>query len=155
MKTAQISRFDAARRLAGGAAAREEAAAAAAALDRACLLLCISLLDHKLMGCHFESAVLGFLAMLGINNRHSAIFRGPLSYLPDLPKFINIAQIFVLQRAVLTADKGESEHPSYPPEEMRDGFIVRCSRAAFNWACQLRVYARTVASNTTALGYIT
>jgi hypothetical protein len=41
--------------------------------------------------------VLSFLAVLGINKSPSGVFRGPLSYLPDLSKFIKMAQMLVVQ----------------------------------------------------------
>lgn len=123
-------------------------------LDRACLLLCTSLLDHTLKGTHFESVVLSFLAVLGVDEKPGCVFRGPLSYSPDLSKFIKIAQMLVIQRAVLAADEGVVEHPSDILDEMRERFMVRGSRTAFDWACRLRAYARKVVSNTTSLGYI-
>jgi hypothetical protein len=48
-------------------------------LDTACLLLCIALLDHTLQGDHFESVVLSFLAVLGIDENPGGVFRGPLT----------------------------------------------------------------------------
>jgi hypothetical protein len=65
-------------------------------LDKACLLLCISLLNYKLRGNYFKSAVLSFLAILGINKNSSSVFYSLLSYLPNLSKFIKIAQILVV-----------------------------------------------------------
>ncbi|KAI1553728.1 hypothetical protein PtrEW7m1_012365, partial [Pyrenophora tritici-repentis] len=52
------------------------------------------------------------------------------------------------------AEDGEVEHPSYMLDEMRERFMVRGSRTAFDWACRLRSYAKKVVSNTTSLGYI-
>ena len=123
-------------------------------LDRACLLLCIALLDHTIQGDHFESVVLSFLAVLGIDESAGGVFRGPLSYSPDLSKFIKIAQMLVVQRSVVAAEEGEVEHPSDMLDELRERFIVRGSRTAFDWACRLRAYAQKVVSNTTSLGYI-
>jgi hypothetical protein len=123
-------------------------------LDRACLLLCIALLDHPLQGDHFESVVLSFLAVLGVDESPGGVFRGPLSYSPDLSKFIKMAQMLVVQRSVVAAEEGEVEHPSDMLDEMRERFMVRGSRTAFDWACRLRAYAKKVVSNTTSLGYI-
>ena len=39
-------------------------------------------------------------------------------------------------------------------DKIRERFIVRGSRTAFDWACRLRAYAKKVVSNTTSLGYI-
>lgn len=123
-------------------------------IDQACLLLCISLLDHTLRGDHFESVVLSFLAVLGIDETTRSVFRSTLSYSPDLSKFIKMAQMLVVQRAVHAAEHGEVEHPSDLLDEMRERFMVRGTRTAFDWAYRLRSYAKKVASNTTSLGYI-
>jgi hypothetical protein len=98
--------------------------------------------------------VLSFLAVLGIDESPGGVFRGPLSYSPDLSKFVKMAQMLVVQRSVVAAEEGEVEHPSYMLDEMRERFMVRGSRTAFDWACRLRSYAKKVVSNTTSLGYI-
>jgi hypothetical protein len=105
-------------------------------LDRASLQLCIALLDHTLNGDHFESVVLSFLAVLGIDENPGGVFRDPLSYSPDLSKFIKMAQMLVVQRSVVAAEEGEVEHPSEMLDEMRERFMVRGSRSAFDWACR-------------------
>ena len=123
-------------------------------LDRACLLLCISLLDHTIKGDHFESVVLSFLAVLGINERPGEVFKGPISYSPELSKFIKIAQMFVVQRAVMAVEDGDIEYPLVMIDDMRERFMVRGTRSAFDWAYRLRAYAKKVLSNTTSEGYI-
>jgi hypothetical protein len=77
-------------------------------MDQACLLLCISLLDHTLRGDHFESVVLSFLAVLGIDETTGSVFRSTQSYSPDLSKFIKMAQMLVVQQAVHAAEHGEA-----------------------------------------------
>jgi hypothetical protein len=124
-------------------------------LNKSCLHLCTSLLYHILRGDHFESVVLSFLAVLGIDGKPGGIFRSPMSYSPDLSKSIKIAQMLVVQRAVSATDAGEVEHLSDLLDEMRERFIMRGSRTAFDWACRLRAYAKKVVSNTTSLSYIT
>jgi hypothetical protein len=76
--------------------------------------------------------VLSFLAVLGINESPSSVFQGPLSYSPNLSKFIKIAQMLVVQQSVVAAEEGEVEHPSYMLDEIRERFIVRGSQTAFN-----------------------
>jgi hypothetical protein len=107
-------------------------------MDNACLLLCISLLDHTLRGDHFESVILSFLAVLGIDEKPGGVFRSTLNYSPDLSKFIKMAQMLVVQRAVTGAENGEVEHPSDLLDEMRQRFMVRGTRTAFDWAYRLR-----------------
>ncbi|KAK7180307.1 hypothetical protein PSPO01_13596 [Paraphaeosphaeria sporulosa] len=122
-------------------------------LNRACLLLYIALLDHTLQGDHFESVVLSFLTVLGIDESPSGVFYGPLNYSPVLSKFIKMAQMLIIQRLVVAVEEGEVENPSGMLDEIRERFMVRGSRTAFDWAC-LRSYAKKVVSNTMSLRYI-
>lgn len=79
--------------------------------------------------------MLSFLAVLGIDKIKDCGFYGPYMYSPQLSKFIKIAQMLVIERAVLAADEGAIEYPSDLLDEMRQRFIVRGSRSAFDWAC--------------------
>jgi hypothetical protein len=63
--------------------------------------------------------------------------------------------MLVVQQAVWAAEDGALKHPSDMLDEMRERFLVRGSRTAFDWACRLRSYAKKVISNTTSLGHIT
>jgi hypothetical protein len=65
-----------------------------------------------------------------------------------------MAQILVVQRSVVAAEESVVEHPSDMLDDIRERFMVRGSRTAFDWACRLRSYAKKVVSNTTSLGYI-
>jgi hypothetical protein len=62
--------------------------------------------------------------------------------------------MLVVQRLVVAAEEGEVEYPLDMLDEMRERFMVRGSRTAFDWVCCLRGYAKKVVSNTTSLGYI-
>jgi hypothetical protein len=103
---------------------RAEAGEVARNLDKAYLLLCIALLDYTLQGDYFKSVVLSFLAILGIDKSPSSVFRSPLSYSPNLLKFIKIAQMLIIQQLVVAAEEGKIEHPSYMLDKMREQFIV-------------------------------
>ncbi|KAJ9666405.1 hypothetical protein H2201_003593 [Coniosporium apollinis] len=122
-------------------------------LDKVCLLLCVSLLDHNLRGSHFESAVLGFLAVVGIDGKEGGVFLGPCAYSPYLSKFIKIAQMLVIQRAVLTAEGGDMEYPSDMLDELRERFMIRGTRSAFDWAYRLRAYAKKVSEDKETVTY--
>jgi len=58
-------------------------------LDRACLLFCVSLVDHTLRGDLFESVVVGFLAVSGIDVK-KRIFKSPVDFTPLLSGLIKI-----------------------------------------------------------------
>ncbi|KAH7418858.1 hypothetical protein BKA64DRAFT_635969 [Cadophora sp. MPI-SDFR-AT-0126] len=97
-------------------------------LDAACLRFCIALLDHRLMGNNFDSVIIGFLAVLGIDTAREG-FQEANSYTPHLLALIKIAQMLVLQRAVAAAEGGETEYPAQMIEVMQDRFMVYGSRS--------------------------
>jgi hypothetical protein len=79
-------------------------------LDRACLQLYTTLLDHRLMGKIYDSAVLGFIAVLGINEEGNG-FHDACNFTSKLSAFVKMAQLLVLQRAVVAAECRETEFP--------------------------------------------
>jgi hypothetical protein len=123
-------------------------------LDKQCLELCISLLDHDLRGDLFESVVVGFFAAIGINEI-KGVFKEAYHYTPLLSGFIKIAQMLVIQKAVAAAHEGIIAQPSDLLDEMRTQFMITGTRSPFSWASRLRVYGKKVRDSTTCLGYIT
>jgi hypothetical protein len=65
-----------------------------------------------------------------------------------------MARMLDVQRSVVSAEEGEVANPSDMLDEMRERFMVRGSRTAFDWAYRLRSYAKKVVSNTTSLRFI-
>ena len=118
-----------------------------------CLELCISLLDHCLKGNVYDSLVVGFLAILGIDVKTSG-FRDPVSYTPDLSAFVKLAQILVLQKGIRSANTRLIDFPADLIDEMQDRFMVYGSRSPMNWILKIRSYGCKVRDNTTALGHI-
>jgi hypothetical protein len=76
--------------------------------------------------------VLSFLAVLGINESPSGVFCTLLTYLPNLSKFIKIAQMLVVQQLVVAAEEGEINHPLDILDKIREQFLVQGSCTAFN-----------------------
>jgi hypothetical protein len=76
--------------------------------------------------------VLSFPAVLSIDKKPSGVFCSPLSYSPDLSKLIKMAQMLDVPRSVVAAEEGEVAHPSDIVDEMKEQFMVRGSRTAFN-----------------------
>ncbi|KAL5344188.1 hypothetical protein ACLOAV_010850 [Pseudogymnoascus australis] len=120
---------------------------------RACLQFCITLLDHRLLGRIYDSVVLGFLAVLGIDEQ-GGCFLDASRYTSHLSAFVKIAQLLVAQRAVLAADCGETEFPAEALEEMQDRFMVYESRSPMSWVLKLRSYGKKIRESTTSLGFI-
>ncbi|GAB1213286.1 hypothetical protein ATERTT37_002435 [Aspergillus terreus] len=122
-------------------------------LDRACLDLSIALLDHPLKGELYESALVGFLAVLGINPQRRT-FRDPYSYTHYLSGLVKIAQMLVAEQAVALAERGSVAYPTDALEDMRPRFLLFRVQAPFGWIARLRTYGKKIQNSTTSLGYI-
>jgi hypothetical protein len=122
-------------------------------LDDACLELSIKLLDHELRGDIFESAVVGFLAALGVDAANQT-YREPSSYTSHLSGLVKISQMLVAQRAVQLADSGDVEHPADALEDMRSRFLMFGVRAPFGWIARLRTFGKRIQNTSTSLGYL-
>jgi hypothetical protein len=121
-------------------------------IDRACLLLCIALLDHPLHGNIYDSVVVGFLAVLGINSHGS--YHEATTYTPSLSAFVKLSQLLVVQRAVLAVEEDEVDHAADILDVMQDRFMVYGTRSPMNWALKLRAYGKKIQDTTTGLGHI-
>ena len=122
-------------------------------LDRLCLDFCLSLLDHRLTGDIFESVIVGFLAVWGIDEANGVFHEAP-NYTPKLSAFIKIAQLLVLQKAVYMAEDGITENPLDPLDEMRERFMTLNNSTSFTWALSFRSFGKRIRDSTTSLGYI-
>ncbi|GAB7336620.1 hypothetical protein MBLNU13_g10315t1 [Cladosporium sp. NU13] len=122
-------------------------------LDNICLDFCIALHDHDLKGDLYESAVLGYLAVMGIDN-NSARFYEAHSYTPLLSGFIKISQMLVLESAFRACEKKRSADPLDLLEEMRERFMTIDCRTPFSWTIQLRSFGKKIRDSTTSIGYI-
>lgn len=109
-------------------------AEARALLDRACLRLSITLLDHTLKGDLFESALVGFLAVLDVDGEKKT-FRDTYTYTPLLSGLVKIAQMLVVQEAVMQADEDQVEHPADALDGMRERFLVHGTRKSHDSVC--------------------
>lgn len=120
-------------------------------LDQACLQFYITLLDHHLVGRIYDSAVLGFVAVLGINDARDG-FHDANTFTSKLSAFIKMAQLLVLQRAVVAAECRETEFPSEALDDMQDRFMVFESRSPMSFLLKLRSYGKKIRESTTCLG---
>ena len=123
-------------------------------LDQACLRFCIALLDHCLLDKIYSSVVVGFLAVLGIYEQEKPRFHNAAAFTTELSAFVKIAQLLVVQRAVVAAETGETEFPAEALEEMQDRFMVFESRSPMAWVLKLRAYGKQIRESTTSLGQL-
>jgi hypothetical protein len=97
------------------------------------LELCVSLLDHDLKGDLFESAVIGSLAVIAIDPV-KGILKEAYHFIPTLSGFIKIAQMLVIQKAIVGVRDVESIQPADLLNEIRLRFLINGVRSPFSWA---------------------
>ncbi|GFF61387.1 conserved hypothetical protein, partial [Aspergillus udagawae] len=122
-------------------------------LDQACLALSIALLDHTLKGDLFESTLVAFLAVLGVDPARQT-FREPYTYTSYLSGLVKMAQMLVALQAVHLTKAGAVSHPADALDNMRERFLLYGVRAPFSWITRLRTYGKKIQNSTTSLGYI-
>jgi hypothetical protein len=106
-------------------------------LDYATIQLCIALLDHALYETVYDSIVVAFMAVLGIQAPGLAedqgfTFRDSIHHTPQLSAFIKIAQLLVIQRAVLAVDWGEVPHLADILNILQERFMIYGTHSPVN-----------------------
>ena len=121
--------------------------------QQSCLDLCIALLDHKLHGKLTDSIIVGFLAVLGINQNRDG-FDDAVIYTPKLSGLVKLAQLLVVQHAVVEKKAGRTQFPNELVSELQDRFMVYGSNSPINWILNLRAYGAKLRDNSTSFGFI-
>ena len=119
----------------------------------ACLNLCISLLDHRIVGRLEDSLVVGFVAVDNINQEQTG-FNGAVACTPGLSALIKLAQILLIGYAHRQAKLQEGKHFAEVLNEAHRRFMVYGSHSPFNWLLSLRAYGSSIRCNTTSDGWI-
>lgn len=111
------------------------------------------MLDQILKGDLYESTLVGFLAVLGIDVKQQTFLK-PYSYTSYLPELVKMTQMLVVLQAVRLAEAGQVTHPADALDEMRERFLTFGVRAPFSWITRLRAYGKKIETSTTSMGYI-
>jgi hypothetical protein len=112
-----------------------------------------SLFEQPIRGNVFQSPLVDFLAVLGIDEANGTLYEAP-DYTPKLSAFIKIAQLLVLQKAVLMAEDGSAQDPLGPLGVMRERFMTLDNTTPFTWALHMRSYGKRIRNSTTSRGYM-
>jgi hypothetical protein len=78
----------------------------------------------------------------GLSAGQSAIFSDSLQYTPYLSAFIKIAQLLVIQWAMLAVDRGEIPHIANIFNVIQERFMVYGIYSFINWAQKLRSFGK-------------
>ncbi|KAE9381022.1 hypothetical protein N431DRAFT_449748 [Stipitochalara longipes BDJ] len=103
------------------------------------------------MGKIYDSIVLRFIAVLGINEVRDG-FHDAYNFTLKLSAFVKMAQLLVVQRAVVAAECEETQFPSEALDEMQDCFMVLESRSPMNLVLKLRAYGKKIRESIIYLG---
>ncbi|KAH0542813.1 hypothetical protein FGG08_002861 [Glutinoglossum americanum] len=128
-------------------------------LDKSCLELCIGLLDHQLDHDEYESAILSYMAIAGLeyipgNQPDQYKFKDSTQYTPVLSGFIKVAQMITVQYCLEKENSGEVESCRKLLEQLHARFLVVGTATPMDWVLRLRLYGRAIGNKTTAVGSI-
>jgi len=126
---------------------------AVAIVNQSCVRLCICLLDHVLNGNEYESVVVSFLAVAGIDS-NKQVFKDIGVCTRDLSALIKVAQLLVIKQSIYQVEQGRADYPSTTIEEMRTRFMTYDSRTPMNWIHSLRAYGMRLLAKRTMDGDI-
>jgi hypothetical protein len=73
----------------------------------------------------FESPVVVFLGVLGIDEKNAGAFHDAAAYSPVLSKFVKLSQMLVIRRAVAAAEDGDVEYPADMLDDLRKRSLCR------------------------------
>jgi hypothetical protein len=105
------------------------------------------------MGDIYDSVIVGFIAVLGVDKEQDG-FQDASTFTPHLSAIVKVAQLLVLQQAVVAAEAGETDYPAEMIDVMHNRFMVYGSRSPINWIQKLRTYRKKIRNTTTSLGYL-
>ncbi|KAH0548600.1 hypothetical protein GP486_007856 [Trichoglossum hirsutum] len=128
-------------------------------LDWSCLQLCISLLDHKLNHDEYESVVVSYLAVAGLEyipgtQPGQYKFKDASQYTPILSGFIKVAQMLTVQYCLEKEERVEVKSCRELLEQLHARFLVVSTATPMDWVLRLRLYGRAIHNKTTAVGGI-
>src|SRR5436309_3473959 len=128
-------------------------------LQKKCLQFCIALLDHRLDHDEYESAIISYLAIAGLQqvhgqDRNQYKFIDAINYTPILSGFIKIAQILVVQQCFEAEEKQEVDSCRQLLDKLHSQFMTTGTATPMDWALRLRLYGRGICNKTTAEGKI-
>jgi len=108
--------------------------------------LCIALLDHELHGNEYESSLVSFFAVRGIDQKKKG-FKEPERCTSDYSGFIKIAQFLVIYRGIEDVKNQRADYLSTSMEDMRQRFMTFDGRTPMAWILGLRAYGKKLAES--------
>src|SRR5579862_514407 len=126
-------------------------------LDKRCLELCIALLDHQLDHDEYESAVVSFLAVIGLENVRGSEgyrFKDAVQYMVILSGFIKVGQMLVLQYCYKQEEDCKVKSCRQLLEKLHTECLTVSSATPMDWALRLRLYGRGISRRMTMEGCI-
>jgi superfamily II DNA helicase RecQ len=126
-------------------------------VDKYCLQLSVTLLAQRLTHDEYESAIVSFLAVMGLENilgtsRYQ--FKNSAQYTPILSGFIKMAQMLTLQYCFQQEEDEKTESCYELLEQLHSQFLTVSTATPMDWALRLRLYGRGISKRMTMAGCI-
>jgi hypothetical protein len=117
------------------------------------------LLDHRLDHDEYESSVISYFAVAGLEYVHSDgdgqyKFRDSAQYTPILSSFVKIAQMLTVQYCFEQEKNDKVESCQELLEQLHMQFLTVSSATLIDWILQLRLYSQEIVRRMTAEGCI-
>ncbi|KAH0553468.1 hypothetical protein GP486_006460, partial [Trichoglossum hirsutum] len=117
------------------------------------------LLDHKLDHDEYESAVVSYMAVAGLEyipgtQPGQYKFKDASQYMPILSGFIKVAQMLTVQYCLEKEERVEVKSCRELLEQLHTRFLVVSTATPMDWVLRLRLYGRAIHNKTTAVGGI-
>jgi hypothetical protein len=116
--------------------------------------LYIALFNHRLGRALSESALVVFLAVLGIDLTNNG-FHPPEQYTPNLSALVKLTQLIVLQYSLYQISRAPSTALADHIKPLRDEFMISTCSTPFILLLRLRAEGKRIRNITTQEGYIT
>ena len=115
--------------------------------------LSIALLDHRLQGSEFDSAIISFIAVVGLDSKKKT-FKEVEACTQDLSALLKIAQLVVLRQSIYVVEENKADYFVEPLEAMKARFMIYNSRSPIGWLLSIWTYGFKLIQNMTKDGSV-
>ena len=122
-------------------------------IQRQCLRLCISLLDHQVHSSHYHNAVVSALAVLGVDTEHLTWLPAE-NYTPKLSAVVKLARIMVVLETYDSVPNPEEAAMVKLVGQKVERYMMMTKPTPMKWIFMIRTYGMKIRYSTTAPGTV-
>ena len=122
-------------------------------IQRQCLRLCISLLDHQVHSSHYQNAVVSALAVLGVDTEHLTWLPAE-NYTPTLSAVVKLARMMVVLEMYDSVPNPEEAAMVKLVGQKVERYMMMTKPTPMKWIFMIRTYGMKIRYSTTAPGTV-